>query len=186
PRRPEAVAAGRREAGRQRRGLDAAVQGHAQQQADRGRLRLRGQSHRRLNLPTVFPRDLKVVATDFDRTLVGEDVTLHPRTIAALQRARKAGLHVIVVTGRMVQSIRQAIAPAQLDDPVICYQGAVVADADGTWLRHEPIPLELARETIAALGDAGFSPNVYVDDELYVAEDTPEARRYSSLNKIPF
>ena len=113
-------------------------------------------------------------------------MTLHPRTIAALQRARKAGLHVIVVTGRMVQSIRQAIAPAQLDDPVICYQGAVVADADGTWLRHEPIPLELARETIAALGDAGFSPNVYVDDELYVAEDTPEARRYSSLNKIPF
>ena len=92
----------------------------------------------------------------------------------------------IVVTGRMVQSIRQAMAPAQLDDPLICYQGAVVADADGKWLRHEPIPLELARETIAALADAGYSPNVYVDDELYVAEDTPEARRYSSLNKIPF
>jgi hypothetical protein len=95
-------------------------------------------------------------------------------------------MHVVVVTGRMVQSIRQAIAPARLDDPVICYQGAVVADADGTWLRHEPIPLELARETIAALADAGYSPNVYVDDELYVAEDTPEARRYSNLNKIPF
>lgn len=113
-------------------------------------------------------------------------MTLHPRTIAALQRARATGLHVIVVTGRMVQSIRQAMAPAALDDPVICYQGAVVADADGKWLRHEPIPLELARETIAALADEGWSPNVYVDDELYVAEDTAEARRYSDLNKIPF
>jgi hypothetical protein len=113
-------------------------------------------------------------------------VTLHPRTIAALQRARASGMHVIVVTGRMVRSIRQAIAPAALDDPVICYQGAVVADADGKWLRHEPIPLTLARETIAALAEDGWSPNVYVDDELYVAEDTPEARRYSSLNKIPF
>ena len=113
-------------------------------------------------------------------------MTLHPRTVAALRRAHDAGLRVVVVTGRMVQSIRQAMAPAGLDDPVICYQGAVVADADGTWLRHEPIPLELARETIAALAEEGWSPNVYVDDELYVDEDTAEARRYSSLNKIPF
>jgi hypothetical protein len=111
-------------------------------------------------------------------------VTLHPRTIEALHRARAAGMHVIVVTGRMVQSIRQALAPAELHDPVICYQGAVVADADGQWLRHEPIPLELARETIAALADAGWSPNVYVDDKLYVAEETPESRRYSHLNHV--
>ena len=113
-------------------------------------------------------------------------MTLHPRTIAALRRARDAGLHVVVVTGRMVQSTRQAMAPAELDDPVICYQGAVVADADGNWLRHEPIPLDLARETIAALAEEGWSPNVYVDDELYVDEDTAEVRRYSDLNKIAF
>ena len=111
---------------------------------------------------------------------------LHERTLAALRRAHAAGLHVIVVTGRMVQSIRRAMAPAGLADPVICYQGAVVVDADGTWLRHEPIPLDLARETVAALADEGWSPNVYVDDELYVAADTPEVHRYSSLNKIPF
>lgn len=92
----------------------------------------------------------------------------------------------VVVTGRMVQSIRQAMAPAALGDPLIAYQGAVVADADGNWLRHEPIPLALARETIAALDEEGWSPNVYVDDELYVAADTPEARAYASLNKIQF
>ena len=92
----------------------------------------------------------------------------------------------IVVTGRMVQSIRKALAPAGVRAPVICYQGAVVADADGAWLRHEPLPLELARETIAALADEGYSPNVYVDDELYVAADTPEARAYAELNRIDF
>ena len=92
----------------------------------------------------------------------------------------------IVVTGRMVHSVRQALAPAGVEAPVICYQGAVVADADGRWLRHEPLPLELARETIAALADEGFSPNIYVDDELYVASDTQEARAYASLNRIRF
>jgi len=93
---------------------------------------------------------------------------------------------VIVVTGRMVRSVRQALAPAGIDAPVICYQGAVVADADGTWLRHEPLPVELARETIAALAEEGYSPNVYVDDVLYVATDSPEARAYADLNRIEF
>jgi Cof subfamily protein (haloacid dehalogenase superfamily) len=93
---------------------------------------------------------------------------------------------VIVVTGRMVQSIRKALAPAGIAAPVICYQGAVVADADGSWLRHEPLPLELARETIAALAEEGYSPNVYVDDELYVAADTEAARAYAGLNRIEF
>jgi Cof subfamily protein (haloacid dehalogenase superfamily) len=93
---------------------------------------------------------------------------------------------VVVVTGRMVQSVRKALAPVGLDDPLICYQGAVVAGADGTWLRHEPIPLERAREAIAALAEEGYSPNVYVGDELYVAAETPEARRYAELNRIGF
>ena len=115
-----------------------------------------------------------------------QDATLRPRTIDALRRAEAAGLHVIVVTGRMVHSVRQALEPAGLHQPVICYQGAVVADADGTWLRHEPLPLELARETIALLAEEGYSPNVYVDDELYVATDTEQARSYARLNRIRF
>jgi len=117
---------------------------------------------------------------------VWTDSTLHERTLAALARVRDAGIHVVVVTGRMVQSVRKAIAPADLRAPVICYQGAVVADAQGNWLRHEPLPVELARETIAALAGEGYSPNVYVDDELYVAADTEEARAYAQLNKIQF
>ena len=126
------------------------------------------------------------MATDFDRTLVSTDVVLRPRTIAAMQRAHEAEVPVIVVTGRMVKSVRQALEPAGIAAPVIAYQGAVVADEDGRWLRHEPIPLELARDIVAALAEEGHSPNVYVDDELYVATDTPEARAYADLNRIDF
>jgi Cof subfamily protein (haloacid dehalogenase superfamily) len=117
---------------------------------------------------------------------VWQDGVLEERTIEAIARVRAAGLEVVVVTGRMVRSVRQALAPAGLHDPVICYQGAVVTDADGNWLRHEPLPLELARETIAALAEDGYSPNVYIDDELYVARDTDAARRYGRLNRIQF
>jgi Cof subfamily protein (haloacid dehalogenase superfamily) len=117
---------------------------------------------------------------------VWTDGVLRPRTIAALRRADAAGIPVIVVTGRMVRSVRQALEPAGIAAPVICYQGAVVVDADGRWLRHEPLPVELARETIAVLAEEGYSPNVYVDDELYVASDTEAARAYARLNRIEF
>ena len=113
-----------------------------------------------------------------------QDGSLQPRTLHALARAKEAGLHVVVVTGRMVQSVRRALEPANLHDPVICYQGAVVTDSEWRWLRHEPIPLELAREAIAAVGEEGYSPNVYVDDVLYVAAETEAARNYASFQHI--
>ncbi len=91
----------------------------------------------------------------------------------------------MLVTGRMFQSVRRYALEAGLDDPVVCYQGAVVAEpVSGRWLRHEPIPLELARETIAALHGEGFGLNCYVGDELYVAEITPDARRYADFQEL--
>jgi Cof subfamily protein (haloacid dehalogenase superfamily) len=127
---------------------------------------------------------VSVVATDFDRTLVWEDGVLHPRTLRALARARDAGLHVVVVTGRMYQSVHRALEPAGLRDPVICYQGAAVVAPDGEWLRHEPIELALAKEAIAAVEDEGYGPNVYVGDELYVARLTAEAREYAEFQHL--
>ncbi len=92
----------------------------------------------------------------------------------------------VVATGRMFRSVRPYLEQAGIDDPVVCYQGAVVADpATGEFLRHEPIPLELARETIHALAEEGFHVNCYVNDELYVSEVTPEAERYASFQSIP-
>jgi Cof subfamily protein (haloacid dehalogenase superfamily) len=91
----------------------------------------------------------------------------------------------VLVTGRMFQSVRRYALEASLDDPVVCYQGAVVAEpTTGRWLLHQPIPLELAREAISVLNDEGFGLNCYVGDELYVSEVTPAARRYADFQRL--
>ena len=91
----------------------------------------------------------------------------------------------IIVTGRMFQSVRPYAQAAGIDDPVVCYQGAVVADpVSGRFLRHEPIPLELAKEAIAALQDEGYPLNCYVDDKLYVAENTSASEAYASFQNL--
>jgi Cof subfamily protein (haloacid dehalogenase superfamily) len=109
---------------------------------------------------------------------------LRPRTLAAMERARAAGVRVIVCTGRMVQSARRVLEPAGSSEPLVCYQGAAVVAPDGTWLLHEPIELPLALEAIAAVEAEGYGLNVYVDDELYVSQVTPEAERYSRFQGI--
>ncbi|MEX2102345.1 MAG: Cof-type HAD-IIB family hydrolase [Gaiellaceae bacterium] len=139
-----------------------------------------------MNLPADFPRDAATFVCDLDRTLIAEDGVLRPPTLAAVRAARESGLRVLVATGRMFRSVRSYVEQLGLEDPVICYQGAVVADPrTGRFLRHEPIPVELAKETIAALQQEGFHVNCYVDDELYVASVTPEAESYARFQSLP-
>jgi Cof subfamily protein (haloacid dehalogenase superfamily) len=106
--------------------------------------------------------------------------------MAAIAAAREAGIPVIIVTGRMFRSIRPYARLAGIDHPVVCYQGAVVAEPEsGRFLRHEPIPLALAREAIEAVESEGYALNCYVDDELYVAAHTPESDRYAGFQNLP-
>ena len=85
----------------------------------------------------------------------------------------------------MFQSVRPYVREAAISDPVVCYQGAVVAEPEsGRFLRHEPIPLELARAAIASVEAAGFPVNCCVDDELYVARETPESDAYASIARV--
>jgi Cof subfamily protein (haloacid dehalogenase superfamily) len=90
----------------------------------------------------------------------------------------------VIVTGRMFRSVQRYLDELELDGLVVCYQGAVVADAAGRFLRHVPIPLEPAREVIAAVAGR-HHVNCYVGDELYVAEVTDEARAYADFQHLP-
>jgi Cof subfamily protein (haloacid dehalogenase superfamily) len=111
---------------------------------------------------------------------------LRPRTRAAIARAQSEGVPVLVATGRMFRSVAPYLEEARIAEPVVCYQGAAVVDpASGELLFHEPLDLDVAREAIEALAELGLSPNVYVDDQLFVARETEYSRAYSVFQRLP-
>jgi Cof subfamily protein (haloacid dehalogenase superfamily) len=85
----------------------------------------------------------------------------------------------------MFRSVRRYALAAGIETPVVCYQGAVVADpVSGEFLRHVPMPLAEAREAIAAVEKTGYTILCYVDDELYVARETPESDAYAGFQHL--
>lgn len=86
----------------------------------------------------------------------------------------------------MFRSARPYAEAAGIGEPVVCYQGAAVVEPEtGRFLVHETVPLDVARETIGILGELGSSPNVYVDDELFVAKHTQYSRAYAEFQNLP-
>jgi Cof subfamily protein (haloacid dehalogenase superfamily) len=122
-----------------------------------------------------------LVAADLDGTLIGRDLTWAAGLPEALEVVRAAGVRTVICTGRMLQSARRVVARLGLTEgPVICYQGALVADlGSGEWLRHVPMDGEAAAEVVRHVRAMGRQLNAYIDDELYVEQVTDEARRYA-------
>jgi hypothetical protein len=122
-----------------------------------------------------------VVAADLDGTLIDRDLTWAEGLPEALAELEAAGVRSVVCTGRMLQSARRVAERLGVTrGPVVCYQGALVADLEsGEWLRHIPMDGDAAADVARHVGKMGRQLNAYIDDRLYVEEVTPWARRYA-------
>ena len=123
---------------------------------------------------------------DLDRTILPETLELRPRLIDAVRAAAAAGVVPIVATGRMLRSSLPFALRAGRDGAADLLPGR--ADRRprrrGEWLRHEPMPVPLAREVIEACRKRDQHCNVYVDDELYVDELNVYALEYARHAKL--
>ncbi|RKT09266.1 hypothetical protein BX285_6344 [Streptomyces sp. 1114.5] len=92
----------------------------------------------------------KLVATDLDGTLLHSDGSLSQRTRAALTAASKAGIRIVLVTGRPPRCV-----PALLETIgrhyVIAANGAALYAPDATPIRISPIRSDPATELVTRL-----------------------------------
>jgi hydroxymethylpyrimidine pyrophosphatase-like HAD family hydrolase len=73
------------------------------------------------------PTRFIALATDYDGT-IAQNGRVDPSTLYALRRAQRAGLRLILVTGRILEDLLRVFAHTELFDRIVTENGAVVVD----------------------------------------------------------
>lgn len=127
----------------------------------------------------------RLIALDVDGTLIAEDLQVPDRTAAAIRQALDEGIYVTLATGRMFPSARRFAHLLDIQAPLICCQGALIAEpTGGNRLFHRGVPAALAIEVVRQMRSAGYHMNIYIDDTLYVDRVTPEAEFYAGMSLV--
>lgn len=97
----------------------------------------------------------KLIATDLDGTLLGNDGALTQRTIRALTQATSRGIIIIVVTARPPRVVKEWTDLARVIDTAICSNGAMEYSPTHDRIDNTTtLPAQTARETWKALVSA--------------------------------
>jgi len=105
----------------------------------------------------------RLLALDVDGTLLGPDGEVSAGAREAVERARYAGLRVVLCTGRRFRTALPVQLALGLEGAIVLHNGALVKEStSGRTLSARTLAPGLCREAIAALRPHG-PPLVYVD-----------------------
>jgi Cof subfamily protein (haloacid dehalogenase superfamily) len=121
-----------------------------------------------------------LLALDLDGTLVEPRKPVRSAVIEAVKRAIASGVRTTIVTGRMYVGAKPFAEVLELDGPIVCYQGAVIADArTGRFEREVALPFDVARKIYEVAKANDFHMQFYRDDRFYVENDNAYAQLYA-------
>jgi Cof subfamily protein (haloacid dehalogenase superfamily) len=99
----------------------------------------------------------RLLAIDVDGTLVNSNDELMPATREALRRARLAGIHVVLATGRRYSHTLPLVEPLGISVPLVTASGALVKDPVGhRTLYKAAFDEEALRETLEIIEHCGY------------------------------
>jgi Cof subfamily protein (haloacid dehalogenase superfamily) len=111
---------------------------------------------------------IDLIALDLDGTLLAPDETISARNRTAIKEALAAGIRVVLVTGRGVDTPIRVSKELGLNLPVICCHGALTKDfgANKT-LESIPVPLPYAKQMVEFAEREGLAIAIYVEEAFY-------------------
>jgi HAD superfamily hydrolase (TIGR01484 family) len=142
-----------------------------------------------------FP--LRMLALDIDGTLVGQDMELSERLVAAIGEAVRRGVKVSLATGRMPTSAVVFANRLGLEEPIIGHQGAIVRAMParsarsevgpppargriGRILSHQPMAPDVIADAVRWCFANDLNPHINTIERMIVQEGDPNFADYSA------
>lgn len=131
----------------------------------------------------------KILFTDLDGTLLGDDHKASEGNKRAIEKALDAGHKIVITTGRPIASARLLAEELQLTDDgcyVIASNGAVLYDAYNQKVLSEvTFPLSYVRTLLDSAYEEGLHGHTYSHTNVICERDTPEIRWYEKAIRVP-
>lgn len=127
-------------------------------------------------------QNIKLIALDLDGTALTPENDVSPATVEAVRRAREAGIHVVVSTGRICGEAREFAQKLGADDLMVTAGGASLSRVStGLCTMRMSMPWEDAVRAAAAVERIGLTVMVYVGEALLITPyDEMEFGKYKS------
>lgn len=127
---------------------------------------------------------IRAIAFDLDDTLLRDDRTISDETVSVLRRASEAGIFILPASGRTYCSMAGFVARIGCASRVICANGAVIAQPDGTTLHELTIPADIARQVARFAQVRGCYCQTYAGDCFYYNQQGDYARAYAESSSL--
>ncbi len=124
---------------------------------------------------------MKLFATDLDGTLLDRQGRLRDRDREAIARARAKGVVVTIATGRLVSGTLPIARALGLDVPIVCADGAVLADpVSGVPVHTERLPSATVLDLLSRLDEHHIAKFVFTKETIHGCSRGWEHHRYVS------
>ena len=111
---------------------------------------------------------IKLIALDLDNTLLEKDLTIAPKTLELLKECAAKGIEIVIATGRLFYSAEKYAKQIGPNTKVLCYNGCLVTEADGTPLFKAELTPDIMREVARFAKERGLYSQFYLDHKILV------------------
>jgi hypothetical protein len=110
---------------------------------------------------------VRLLISDIDGTLVRHDKTLSDGVVAAVGRARAAGIAVSLISARPPSGMLWIAEKLGLTGPIGAFNGGTIVRADGEIVSAEHIDPAVSQRVLALIDQPGVTPWLFADGQWY-------------------
>lgn len=128
---------------------------------------------------------VKLLSVDMDGTLLNSNFEISVKNLYALNKLLNNNIQVVFATGRTFKAANYYAKVHNLNVFIICYNGSFIKKSGSDKVLYlSKINVNIAKDILKKAEEYNIYSKVYINDVLYIQNDSDEARNFSKNNKI--